>query len=419
MQYGERTLPTEAGPALQASVKGLTLLVSALLASRIDASDLQALGIASSWNFVVVVIAVLVFAAGLRRLLLSVLSLPWFAALGRQQPLHIPKQTVVEEVREVKPYLAVLDQQLDGALSETERSVINLIGAINAIHHASDQQVERIAESKENGQELTEIMKEKIKFDKQLSAIMEMFVDKKASDNEDNLGRIRRLQEVKALASLVDVITTVARKTNFLAVNAAIEAARAGETGKGFAVLAAEIRHLSNQTAAVAVDISTRISKATEGIDAELAKSMQQTEQQSSNISIHKLFNDINEMQTRFSISTHRMMQMFDSVKDGHQEIALQLSEAMGHIQFFDVMKQRVVPVQQALQDLDAHLQSMADQMLDKPWNPQDRVSLRERLKEQMSRYVMQSQMDTHNTVVGGAGQSAVSDSERPKIELF
>jgi methyl-accepting chemotaxis protein len=329
---------------------------------------------------------------------------------------HMPRSTVAQEVREVAPYLSVMSGQLDGAIQETERGVMALIEAIDGIHGVSGRQLDRIRASEEQGTELSTALREKIMIDKQLSLILDMFIKKQEHDDEVHIGRIRRLQEVKSLTPLVDVIAQVARQTNFLAINAAVEAAHAGETGRGFAVLAAEIRQLANRTSEVAVEVGKKIKAATEGIDGELRHVTQVEDRHSATNNMRNVTANIEEMQVRFSVASNNLIDIIESVKTGHQEIVERLSEALGQIQFQDVIRQRVQQVQRSLEELDGHLQGMADQLVDSDWDPQTMVTLRQRLDDQVQGYVMQSQLETHQVV---RGEKASADSGRPNIELF
>jgi len=136
------------------------------------------------------------------------------------------------------------------------------------------------------------------------------------------------------------------------------------------------------------------------------------------------VLSDIRAMQSRFEEAStgNRMQEMIDAVGEGHRNMAELLTQSLGHIQFHDVMRQRVEQSQEAMLELDEHLQTLASQLQDQAWDPASLQSLRQRLQSQSERYVMQSQLDTHRAMVGGDDSGApaqASGADRPKIELF
>lgn len=398
-------LPTTSRPPLGATALAVVAAVSVAAAAVLA----PALGLAGAAP-----------AAGLAALALGLgAALTWaWRRLGGMRHRALPRTAAAQEMRDMAPYFSLMQQQLDGALKDSEGGTLQAIERMNAIHQLSADQLGRICTTEGNSEALAQVVRDKVMVDTQLGSILTMFVEKQEADLVANLERIKRLQGVKDLTPMVEVIANVARQTNFLSINAAVEAARAGESGRGFAVVASEIRQLSARTSEVAVEIAGKISAATDGIDAELAAATLQGDVNTTSSNLRQVLADIGDMQKRFAhtIDQLQLGRVIADIKIGHQDIAERLSDALSQLQGQDVMRQRVESVQQSLDDLQAHLQGMATLLQGGEALPV-LVPLQLQLQAQADRYVMDSQRVTHAGVAGG--QAATPANAAPRIELF
>lgn len=96
---------------------------------------------------------------------------------------------------------------------------------------------------------------------------------------EQATGKVKATeQDAQRIYSVLTVIGEIAGQTNLLALNAAIEAARAGEQGRGFAVVADEVRALAGRTQASTLEINVMLSKLQEGVGAAVTAMQSTTE---------------------------------------------------------------------------------------------------------------------------------------------
>ncbi len=250
--------------------------------------------------------------------------------VGRGVNLFVENaRLIMEEIKGISTLNKTSMDKLVQITQETQKSMKNSSTTLNSVKNKATDIASMMNASIEQSQGLRKRLIETqglVKESKE--AIGDLFsqITESAHTEEELSSKVEQLsRNADDVKSILDIINDIADQTNLLALNAAIEAARAGEHGRGFAVVADEVRNLAGRTQKSLAEINSTIMVIVQEINAvssqmnlnsqkmerlsDMSKSVQETyEKMSSNLSSVVL--DSNQSMDDYAKSGHQIEAM-------------------------------------------------------------------------------------------------------------
>lgn len=266
----------------------------------------------------------------------------------RAAELSVSKHQALEVLRSSAELINEFDHPLNKVVQDTGDSALRIIERAQRLDATMNELNSYLADVDLDASDLKDDIESNTGQIKNVAEFIQHLPDKMQSDY-DTIHQLT--EEIINLTAMINMIQEIGKQTNLLALNAAIEAARAGDAGRGFSVVADEVRTLAQKSTEAAEEIERRITQARkvveQGFSLESAEEAAEELEKVATVSqfitnLHGSYEDMREF--------YKALLVFST--DHHKRLSEGIVDLLSNVQFQDIVRQRIERMQTANHNL-------------------------------------------------------------------
>lgn len=292
----------------------------------------------------------------------------------------------------------LINAHIDDIVSKTDKAAFDIMDYAKSIDGSSEFLSKEVRDIRKDFEVFSSKAHESINDNRETIEMLKNFIERRELDIKKDLEIAKMIQgDAGQLSSFISLMEDIAQQINLLALNASIEAARAGEFGRGFSVVAEEVRKLSVKSNTAATEVKKAVKLMKGNVDAQLSDKADAEKINREN----EFLSDLEERLGLVAESYISMNKMSDKiinrVSDGVREVGEKVISLLSNIQFQDITRQQM----EKIKEINKQITDILLFEENKPDNFEKKVEMLNSFDIDKFKdiYIMEEQRITHDNV--------------------